>query len=69
MTKMLSAAPRDKQGRKIAQYPIYRKLTSGEFFVGVVGKDNSLDSRYFGLITKSNIVAVVAPLVTFKEKP
>lgn len=55
----------DSQGHAVPVWRAKRVLCSDEFFVFSVRVPNSLDSRYFGPIQRTDIVAVRAPLVTW----
>lgn len=56
-----------QQHKDLSLYAICRTLNDQEFFVGIVSQNNSLDSRYFGLITNKEIKSVVSPLIIFNK--
>jgi len=55
----------DSNGRSLAVWRANRVLGSDEFFVFSARVPNSFDSRYFGLVLRSEIIAVRTPLWTW----
>jgi conjugative transfer signal peptidase TraF len=58
------AQERDSSGNALPQWRDCRQLRDAEFFVFSRRIPNSFDSRYFGPVSRGNILAVYAPLWT-----
>jgi len=56
----------DKKGLPLPQISNHFKIPKNKIFVASM-KDDSFDSRYFGLIDKKNVLAVVKPFVIFSR--
>ena len=64
LIKNSKALNEDKNGNPMFIYKINRKLTENELFV-INEKENSFDSRYFGIINKRQVIGKLQVLKTF----
>lgn len=57
----------DSQGRPIQHLPVgwSKRLGAGEYFMLANRIERSLDSRYYGIVQRPNLVGQAFPLVTF----
>jgi conjugative transfer signal peptidase TraF len=55
----------DKEGRPISKYSFSGCLKKGEYYTGIPEKKNSFDSRYFGPVSKKNIIGKIRLLLEF----
>lgn len=62
------ARERDRFGRPLPVWSGCREVAAGELFLLNVQADDSLDGRYFGPITASNVVGRAAPLFVRDER-
>jgi conjugative transfer signal peptidase TraF len=60
---------RDPRGKQLPQWRGCRALGKGEFFVFSDRIPNSFDSRYYGPVTRAEIVGVFQPLLTTSDAP